>query len=264
MNYFVEGLQGSGKSTLVRKLSEKYPDYKAICEGDYSPVELAWCAYVDLDTYGAILAKYDSIKAEIEAKSFEEDGRRIICYTKILTDIPGFHKDLEQYEIYNGRLDPKSFKEIILRRFGNWTGDGCIFECSVFQNIVEDMLLFQVCEDRQIVEFYREVKDALAGKDYRILYLASDDIAANIEVIRKERSDEQGNEMWFPLMLRYFDESPYAKKYRLSGPDDLLAHFKHRQELELEICRDVFVDHYTLLKSKDYSIWEEGEFWHTS
>jgi thymidylate kinase len=27
MNYFVEGLQGSGKSTLVKKLSEKYSDY---------------------------------------------------------------------------------------------------------------------------------------------------------------------------------------------------------------------------------------------
>ena len=26
MNYFVEGLQGSGKSTLVNRLSERYPD----------------------------------------------------------------------------------------------------------------------------------------------------------------------------------------------------------------------------------------------
>ena len=43
MNYFVEGLQGSGKSTLVQKLSEKYPNCTAVREGDYSPVELAWC-----------------------------------------------------------------------------------------------------------------------------------------------------------------------------------------------------------------------------
>lgn len=41
MNFFIEGIQGSRKSTLVRKLSEKYTDYRAICEGDYSPVELA-------------------------------------------------------------------------------------------------------------------------------------------------------------------------------------------------------------------------------
>jgi signal recognition particle GTPase len=38
MNYFVEGLQGSGKSTLVGKLSDKYKDHEAVREGDYSPV----------------------------------------------------------------------------------------------------------------------------------------------------------------------------------------------------------------------------------
>ena len=39
MNYFIEGLQGSGKSTLVKKLSEMHPEYLAVHEGDYSPVK---------------------------------------------------------------------------------------------------------------------------------------------------------------------------------------------------------------------------------
>ena len=51
MNYFIEGLQGSGKSTLVRRLAEKKAGYAVVREGDYSPVELAWCAYVDEDKY---------------------------------------------------------------------------------------------------------------------------------------------------------------------------------------------------------------------
>ncbi len=254
MNYFVEGLQGSGKSTLVRTLSEKYPDYTAIREGDYSPVELAWCAYVDKDTYSGILEKYSDIRAGIEEKSFEEGDRMIVCYTKILTDIPGFHKDLEQYEIYNGRLSPEDFKEIILRRFRGWNGDKNIFECSVFQNIVEDMILFQKRSDLEIIEFYKEISEALSGKEYRIMYLRTDDIAGNIAVIRKERSDDKGNEMWFPLMMQYFDNSPYAKANGLSGTDDLLEHFRHRQELELRICREVFDGKYVILKSKDYSI----------
>ena len=44
-NYFVEGLQGAGKSTFVRLLSEQLKDYQVFHEGDYSPVELAWCAW---------------------------------------------------------------------------------------------------------------------------------------------------------------------------------------------------------------------------
>ena len=80
----------------------------------------------------------------------------------------------------------------------------------------------------------------------------SEDIRSNIDVIRKERSDDQGQELWFPLMLGYFNESPYAKQNGLAGEEDMLKHFSHRQELELAICREVFPDKYTILKSKGY------------
>lgn len=254
MNYFIEGLQGSGKSTLVRKLSEKYTDYMAICEGDYSPIELAWCAYVDKATYEVLLEKYNTIRSEIEKMSFEEDDHMIICYTKIITDVSGFHKDLEQYEIYNGRVSKARFREIVLRRFQNWYGDENIFECSIFQNIVEDMILFQNCSDEEIIDFYKQVKEALSGKKYQILYLKTDDIPSNIDIIRKERSDDKGNEMWFPLMMQYFDNSPYAKEKGISGLAALLEHFKHRQELELRICKEIFEGNYKVLCSKNYDL----------
>ncbi|WP_029232889.1 hypothetical protein [Butyrivibrio sp. VCB2006] len=254
MNYFVEGLQGSGKSTLVRRLSEKYSDLKAICEGDYSPVELAWCAYVDNKTYEEILHKYSAIKDEIREKTYEEGDKRIICYTKIITDIPGFHKDLEQHEIYNGRIDYDSFKDIVLGRLKRWHSDNNIFECSLFQNIVEDMILFRNMSDREILDFYKEISLVLADKDYKIMYLKADDIASNIDVIRKERSDDNGKEMWFPLMLGYFDNSPYAVENKVSGTEALLGHFAHRQQLELRILEEVFEGRYTILESKKYEI----------
>lgn len=252
MNYFIEGLQGSGKSTLVGRLSEKNSDYKVYHEGDYSPVELAWCAYVSKEKYEEILDKYSNIKEQIEEKSFEEDGKVIICYTQILTDIPGFHKDLEQYEIYNGRIKFNDFRGILLERYKNWNGDNSIFECSLFQNTIEDMILFRVATDEEIIELYREVKDVLKDKEFKIIYLESDDIADNINVIRKERSDDLGNELWFPLMMGYFNDSPYAKKHAISGEKELIHHLEHRQELELKICKELFSDKVTIFKSKNY------------
>ena len=253
MNYFVEGLQGSGKSTLVGKLSEKHPDLKVCHEGDYSPVELAWCAYVSYGQYSHILEKYAGIRDMIEAKSHAEGDRMVICYTQILTDVPGFHKDLEQYEIYNGRTAFEEFKDILLGRYRKWDGEESIFECSLFQNTVEDMILFRCFSDDEIMNFYREVAEALKDKEYLIEYLKTSDIPSSIGVIRKERSDEAGNELWFPLMIGYFNESPYALKYGLSGEDALFAHFKHRQELELKICEEVFKNHFIVLQSKDYN-----------
>ncbi len=80
----------------------------------------------------------------------------------------------------------------------------------------------------------------------------TEDISSSINLIRKERADEQGNELWFPMLPGYFDDSPDAEKNGLSGEEAMLTHFRHRQELEIAICREVFPDRYTILKSKKY------------
>ena len=254
MNYFVEGLQGSGKSPLVGRLAEKHPGYRAIREGDYSPVELSWCAYMTQVQYQSVWAKYPELRLEIERKSFIEGDRVIVCYTQVKTDNRAFYADLEQYEIYNNRVSREDFRQIILSRYARWNGDTEIFECSLFQNIVEDMILFQNAPDEEIIRFYREIRQALRDQEYHILYLQSEDIAGNLAVIRKERSDAQGHELWVPMMCRFFDESPYARAHGFAGEKDLMEHFRRRQELELRLCREVFQGHFTVLQSKNYSL----------
>lgn len=253
MNYFVEGLQGSGKSTLVQRLSEKNAGTTAIREGEYSPVELAWCAYVDKQIFGNILEKYSNLADEIRSKSYEEDGKVVICYTKIAAEDRHFYEDLEQYEIYNGRLGMDEFSKIVLGRYKKWNSDNCIFECSLLQNTIEDMTLFRCAGDEEIISFYGFVREALEGKDYRILYLKAGDVEGNLNTIRKERSDENGKELWFPLMMDYFNRSPYAKANNLQGEEALIEHFKHRQALELRILQKVFPDKYVVLESKKYT-----------
>ena len=252
MNYFVEGLQGSGKSTLISRLSERHPDCLPVREGEYSPVELAWCAWLEETEYQDILDKFGSLRPQIEEKTYRENGHVIVCYTKIMTENREFYRELEKHEIYNNRTSYDEFKRIILGRFRKWHGDNTIFECSLFQNIVEDMMLFRNAPDEEILAFYREIRQALGEKEYRILYLRTRDIAGNLQVIRKERSDENGNELWFPMMLGYFNNCPASAAQGLSGEKALMDHFAHRQELELRICREVFPDRYTILNSKEY------------
>lgn len=254
MNYFIEGLQGAGKSTLLQNLSEKLQDHSVFREGDYCPVELAWCSYVTNEQYQSILQTYPDLQNEIIDKTVEEYNNKIICYTQILTDTPGFHKDLEQYEIYNGNLDKEAFEQVILERFSKWTGKKQIFECSIFQNIIENQLLYLCMTEEEILSFYRKVKQVLKNKEFQILYLDVEDIQNTIEIIRKERSDENGNELWFPLMIRYIEESPYGKEHNLKEMEGLLTHLERRKALEHQIIDEIFSKNTIMLKSKDYDL----------
>jgi len=73
---------------------------------------LAWCAWMTETEYENVLQKYDLIRDEIVKNTVKEQEHYIITYTRIITDIPGFRKDLDTYEIYNGRTTLPELKKI--------------------------------------------------------------------------------------------------------------------------------------------------------
>ena len=254
-NIFIEGIQGSGKSTLLSRIAQSNPHLQVCREGDYSPVELAWCTWMTEEEYNAVLERYDAIRDEISRNTFKNifEGKEyfIVTYTRILTEIPGFHKDLEQYEIYNGRREYEDFKEIIFLRYKKFSENGYLFECSFFQNIVEDLILYYMLSDEEIIDFYRELYHNVNSDDFQLLYLYSDSIEENINHIRKERCDNQGNELWYELMLNYLIASPYGQQHGYSNFDDMIAHFKHRQEVEMRIVREVIGDRAVIVPKEE-------------
>ena len=44
-----------------------------------------------------------------------------------------------------------------------------------------------------------------------------------------------------------FNNSPWAIDNKMTGFEGIVEHFKHRQELELRICRDVFEGKYEVV-----------------
>lgn len=252
INIWIEGLQGSGKSTLLQELVTLYPQLKVCREGDYSPVELAWCTWMDKEQYEAVLARYAAISEEIKQYTVQEGGRYIVMYTRILTDIPGFHRALEQYEIYNGRKSFSEIKDIVTSRYKAFRDTGYVFECSFLQNLTEDLILFHEKSDEEILAFYRELYTALDKDSFRLVYLYSDDVEENIRIISKERSDTDGTPLWLPMMLEYLKHSPYGMKHGLKSFDDLIIHLKHRQALELRIIKEVVGERAVILPSKKW------------
>ena len=176
-NIFIEGLQGSGKSTLLTKLSEKFQDYRVYREGDISPVELAWCSYMTPEEYEKVFAEFPDLRQEIESHTQLEQGKYITAYTLILADNRKFYEYMEQHEIYNGRIPLEEFCKIIYERYRNFWGAGNLFECSFFQNAMEDMMLFYQLSDEEILEFYRGAYEQMEKEHFCICLLYTSDAA---------------------------------------------------------------------------------------
>ena len=136
-NLYIEGVQGMGKSTLLNSLSAAMPEYRICREGDYSPIDLAWCTWMTKEEYETVLKCYESIQDEIKKNTVQDGEHFVVSYTKIITDIPNFHKELEKFEIYNGR---KTLQELKIQ-----------FVLKVI--ILHFYYFFQLLERRFLMEF---------------------------------------------------------------------------------------------------------------
>lgn len=252
-NVFVEGIQGSGKSTMVNRLCELMPQLRVCKEGDYSPVELAWCAWMNLNEYETSIKMFPALREDIALKTVREEDHAVVCYTKIRTDRPGFYQHFEQYEIYNGKKSLEEFKEIVFSRFRRFTEKGYLFECSFFQNIVENLMLFFLLDDDEIIRFYRELFSLIDRKQFLLVYLHSDRLEENIRRIRAERCDEQGREAWYQLMMEYLRKSPYGQRKAECTFDDLIVHLEHRQRLEMRLIDEVIGEDAVVVPSKRWA-----------
>lgn len=251
-NIFIEGIQGTGKSTLLTKIVNHLSGYRGYHEGDISPVELAWCSYMTEEEFGETLEKFPGLREELEAKTKQEGDFYITAYTLILAEDRSFYEYMEAHEIYNGRVSFERFHDIIMQRYADFSGEGNVFECSFFQNSIESMMLFYEMSDEKIIEFYREAFEILKDKSFKLIYMDSGSIQENLMQVRRERCDDQGNEMWYPLMMNYLKSSPYGMRNGCKDMEDLVTHFQRRRELELRIIKEVLGDYAIVLQARNY------------
>ena len=251
-NIFVEGIPGSGKSTLLANLQKKLPEYKFYREGDISPVDLAWCAYLSITQYKKMIEDWPQFKNITDENSVQEEGYYIIPYTRIHGGNQDFYRYMERYEIYGGRRSINEFRDIVFRRYRSFKGNGNIFECAFFQNIIEELMLYAEYSDDKILDFYKELVSDIKTDDFLIIRLLCDDINESIEHIRKERINDQGEEIWYNLMMGYLKQSPYGKSHGMNDFEDIINHFNRRIQLEKRILNEIFPCNFIDVKSKNY------------
>ena len=229
-NIFIEGIPGTGKSTLQTRLAQEMPEYRIYREGDLSPVELAWCSCLTREQWEETLLCYPEFAGQIREQTLVEEDRYLVAYTRILTEKRAFYEEMESHEIYNGRVDFRIFHDVIMKRYRAFSGETSLFECSFLQNSIESMMLFYQMKEDEILAFYEEAYGILRKKRFGLVYLDTDEIRGGLLHIKEERSDEDGNEMWYPLMLNFLKASPYGREHGYEGLEDVAGHFERRRQ----------------------------------
>ena len=90
-------------------------------------------------------------------------------------------------------------------------------------------------------------------KRFCLYYLYEEEPEACVEQICRERSDEEGNQLWYLLMMEYLKNSPYGKAHRVQGFADLLLHLENRQKLEMRVIREILGNSVRILPAKRYA-----------
>ena len=256
----IEGIPGSGKTSFARKTADWYKDRgitaNLYVEGQSHPADLAWNACVPFIEYDKILQCYAPIRNEIQQHTVIEGDFAIIAYTQVKSEDFLFYKELEKYEIYDGRVPDEVFYNLHYQRwrsFGLYMGqkDGlCIFECAFLQNHVNEMLFWRNAGDDAVIAHHNRLINSVMNLSPVLIYLSQPDIRETINRIANERiSNEHGN--WIDKCISYCENSPYGKQNGIKGFDGAMKIFAIRKQLEMKILSQLPIP-YIIIENKDY------------
>ena len=118
------------------------------------------------------------------------------------------------------------------------------YEVSVsdYDNIIEPMYMATELSKEDFVKVINKERFALKSRE------------EIIQEIKSRRCDEQGEEIWYSLMMKYLISSPHGKKHGFRGFEDMISHFRHRQQVELRIIREILAGNAAVLPARKWDI----------
>lgn len=246
----VEGIPGSGKTTLAQRIAESLrairKDVNLYVEGDLHPTDMAWCACLTQEEYQGVCRKYPEYEGAFEKNKSQWKEYVILAYTKVTGLSEQLLRYFEQKEIYDGRRSKEIFCEIHKsrwQRFGEEATGINIFECALLQNHINEFLLFRDGDEVSITAYIKELIHAVQRLDPIIIYL-SPNPKESIERAAKERVDDKGNHVWEEGIAQYIAASLYGMKTGLIGTKGMYQYFEKRREMEIRMLEKLSVKKY--------------------
>lgn len=257
----VEGLPGSGKTTLSKKIASYLREWRETNhynEGEAHPADLAWCACVPSEQLEAIYERFLEYRSHMEAHMTVEDGVAIIPYTRFPIEDQEFYALMESFEVYDHRVGFETFCELHLKRWQRFAevalteGSINVFECAYLQNHINELLLFHEMSEVQIESYLLRLIDTVLKLNPVIIYLDHRDVVHSLRQVSDARVDSKGERVWMDRVIAYIESCSFGKSHQLKGFEGMVAYFEHRKSIELRLLQQLPVKAHVVTHDGDW------------
>lgn len=254
--YFIEGLPGSGKTTLSKKiyleLCRDNKNVKLYRECEKNPLDLARYAWIDNSKLQEMLSGQKTnleLNAKISSLADVQENMVLLPFMSLYSDISTekIARQLAKFDVYNGHLDLKKFSELHLKRwekYANYMKKSD--EISVCDGILLQSPLFELIgyfdlDINEISRYISRLIDTVRDLNPILFYIEVNNVEKNLNNICQERKTVNGKREWEQGVIRWIDNAPYCKKRNMRGHSGMNDFFKDRERIERIVIENLSI-----------------------
>ncbi|MFP4286696.1 MAG: hypothetical protein ACLFRI_03260 [Candidatus Izemoplasmataceae bacterium] len=261
---FIEGNPGSGKTTFSKRLSETLSSQgyrvKSYQEGDLHPIDLAWIAILDSNTFKRALKAYPMLKEDILKYSKKIDDSYYLAYTKVDYQIApkSYYETMAEYEIFKeNNLDIffSAYKKLYLD-FARMIEPNTIyiFECILIQNHINQLILRHNLDKEAMIRYFKDLINPLLPYQPLLLFIKQLDVRKSIEKVSIERKSYDLSKFpdWITRVIDYIKAMPYGQSMGYKDYESIIQYFKDRQTKTLDLLKKLPINYEVFNLNDDY------------
>ncbi|MGG4501270.1 hypothetical protein [Paenibacillus polymyxa] len=263
----VEGIPGSGKSTLSRYIQDILNTHRVeselFLEGNLRhPADYESVACVPNEELNRLRSSYADVFHDIDPFVSLSGNDSLIAYAlaqqSAQNEIPSsLYEEIRRYEIYDG-IPVEKYCELMVQRWSSFAKNQrekdklVILECCFLQNPGCALLARHDTGNDRFVQHVLQIAEQIQDLNPILFYLKQPSVRETIERVKTMRPQE-----WLDFVIWYHTEQDYGKNKGLHGYDGYIQFLEHRRELELHIIEQLPFQTF-IMDNSDYD-WENQQ-----